>query len=156
VKYRATKSMEREMESMVNELQARLHSLYNSRTPLGGIDPQTVGFERYRLVASGAQLYTLLEAADRIGALEATLREISILDDASIARILALNALVPNAGLNSQSEAEAKPDPPVFCACDAVDPMTECITLKDFLTWRRNHEKALVADADDSPLLDGG
>jgi len=55
---------------MVNELQARLHSLYNGRTPLGGIGPQMVGLERYRLVASGEQLYTLLEAADRIGALE--------------------------------------------------------------------------------------
>lgn len=64
---------------MVNELQARLHSLYNGRTPWGAVGPQTVGFERYRLVATGAQLYTLLEAADRIGALEAALAKANAL-----------------------------------------------------------------------------
>lgn len=62
---------------MVNELQARLHSLYNGRTPWGVVGPQTVGFERYRLVATGTQLYTLLEAADRIGELEAFVKRVA-------------------------------------------------------------------------------
>lgn len=62
---------------MVNELQARLHSLYNGRQPYGGVGPQTVGLERYRLVVTGQQLYTLLEAADRIAQLEAALRQIA-------------------------------------------------------------------------------
>jgi hypothetical protein len=60
---------------MVSELQARLHSLYNGRQPYGGVGPQTVGLERYRLVVTGEQLYTLLEAADRIAQLEAALRK---------------------------------------------------------------------------------
>jgi hypothetical protein len=59
----------------MNELQARLHSLYNGRTPLREVGPQTAGLERYRLIATGEQLYTLLEAADRIGELEAALRD---------------------------------------------------------------------------------
>jgi hypothetical protein len=59
---------------MVNELQARLHSLYNGRTPIGAVGPQMAGLERYRVIATGEQLYALLEAADRIGELEIKLR----------------------------------------------------------------------------------
>jgi hypothetical protein len=61
---------------MVNELQARLHSLYNARVQLAQVGPQMAGLERYRIIASGEQLYTLLEAADRIAELEAALRKI--------------------------------------------------------------------------------
>jgi hypothetical protein len=59
---------------MVNELQARLHSLYAARMQLAQVGPQMAGLERYRIVASGEQLYTLLEAADRIAELEAAFR----------------------------------------------------------------------------------
>jgi hypothetical protein len=60
---------------MVNALQRRLHELYYARTPYPMIGGQMVGLESYRLVANGNAFYTLLEAADRIGALEAALRE---------------------------------------------------------------------------------
>jgi hypothetical protein len=62
---------------MMNELQARLHSLYASRVQLAQVGPQMAGLERYRIIASGEQLYTLLEAADRIAELEAALRKIT-------------------------------------------------------------------------------
>jgi hypothetical protein len=58
---------------MVNELQARLRSLYAARVQLAQVQvgPQMAWLERYRIIASGQQLYTLLEAADRIAELEA-------------------------------------------------------------------------------------
>jgi hypothetical protein len=64
---------------MVNELQARLHSLYNARVQLAQVGPQMAGLERYRIIASGEQLYTLLEAADRIAELEAALRHVRMI-----------------------------------------------------------------------------
>jgi hypothetical protein len=62
---------------MVNELQARLRSLYAARAQrldrLAQVGPQVARHESYRITASGEQLYTLLEAADRIAELEAAL-----------------------------------------------------------------------------------
>jgi hypothetical protein len=75
---------------MVNELQARLHSLYNGRTPLREVGPQTAGLERYRLVVTGDELYTLLEAADRISELEAKLQ----MTEGAFTRIRELEAAI--------------------------------------------------------------
>lgn len=46
------------------ELAATLRGLWNDKVNSPGIGPQTVGFEMYRLRASGMRLESLIEAAE--------------------------------------------------------------------------------------------